>query len=59
MGDKGLIGFHIATGSVEQFKSKVASKRLANAESMIGINNTHLDRLQQVQGDFFTQIFQV
>ena len=54
-----LIGFHIATGPVEQFESREASTLLANAESRIGLNNTHVYRLQQVQDEFFTEMFQV
>ena len=50
-----LIGFNIASGPVEQYKSKL----LANSESWIGLNQSHIDRLQKVQDDFYMKMFQV
>ena len=50
-----LIGFNIASGPVEQYKSKL----LANSESWIGLNQSHIDRLQKVQDDYFMKMFQV
>ena len=47
-----LIGFNIASGPVEQFESRISSKLIANSESWIGLNQTHIDRLQKVQDDF-------
>ena len=47
-----LIGSNIASGPVEQFKSRISSKLIANSKSWIGLNQTHNDRLQKVQDDF-------
>ena len=54
-----LIGFVIASGPVEQFESRISSKLIVNSESWIGLNQTHIDRLQKVQDDFFITMFQV
>ena len=52
-----LIGFHTATGLVEQFKKRMASQLSANSESWIGLTQTHVDRLQKVQDDLFIEMF--
>ena len=54
-----LIGFNIASGPVEQYEWKISSKLLANSESWIGLNQSHIVRLQKVQDDFFMKMFQV
>ena len=38
---------------------KVASKILKNCDSWIGLTETHIDRMQTVQDNFFKQVFQV
>ena len=48
--DPRLVGFNIATGPIEQFKSRIASKLLNNADSWIGLKECH--RLQKVRDDF-------
>ena len=54
-----LIGFTVANGPVEQYKLKISSKILANSESWIGLNDTHIERMQKVQDKYFTKVFQV
>ena len=44
-----LIEFNIAQGPVEQYESKISSKILANSESWIGLNESHINRMQKVQ----------
>ena len=53
-----LIGFNIASGPVEQYKSKISSKLLANSESWIGLYQSHVDRLKKVQDDYNKKMIQ-
>ena len=52
-----LIGFNIASEPIEQYESNISSKLLANSESWIGLNQSHIDRLQKLQEDFFMKMF--
>ena len=53
------MGHKMAYAAVEQYEMKVASKHLTNCDSWIGLTETHIDRMQTVQDNFFRQVFQV
>ena len=57
--DPRLIGFNTAIGPMWEFESKIASKLLNNADSWIGLNNSHINMLQDFLDEFMNKVFQV
>ena len=57
--DPQLIGFPSAIGPINDYESKVASKILNNADSWIGLNDSHIKTLQDFQDEFIMKVFQV
>ena len=53
-----LMGHRVAYAAVEQFKMKISSKILTNCESWIGLTQKQIDRIQNVQDNFFKKVFQ-
>ena len=54
-----LLGHRVAIAPVEQFKSKIISKILSNSDSWIGLTKQHINRIQNVQDNYFKKVFQV
>ena len=48
-----LILFNLAQRLVKQYESKISSKILANSESWIGLNESHINRMQKVRDGYF------
>ena len=42
-----------------KFKSEIANKLLTNSKSRLGLNQTHLDKLQDFHDRFLRRVFQV
>ena len=57
--DPRLIGFPTAMGPISEFETKVIPKLLNNAESWLGINESHIKTLQDFQDNFLRKVFQV
>ena len=45
--------------SIRKVKSKIVMKLLNNSESWLGLNQTHIDKLQEFQNKFVRRVFQV
>ena len=54
-----LLGHRVAIAPVEQFKSKIISKIISNSVSWIGLTKQHIDRIQNVQDNYFKKVFKV
>ena len=54
-----LMGHRVAYAAVEQFEMKISSKILTNCDSWIGLTQKQVDRIQNVQDNFFKKVFQV
>ena len=48
-----------AVAPIVRFEREIASKLLANSESWLGLNQTHLDKLKEFQDRFLRRVFQV
>ena len=46
-------------GPISEYETKVIPKLLNNAESWLGINDSHLTTLQEFQDNFLRKVFQV
>ena len=46
-------------GPIREFETKVIPKLLNNAESWLGINESHIKTLQDFQDNFIRKVFQV
>ena len=57
--DPRLIGFPTAWGAISEFETKVIPQLLNNAESWLGIKNSDLKILQDLQDDYVRRVFQV
>ena len=57
--DPRLIGFPTAMGPISEYETKIIPKLLNNAESWLGINDSHLKTLQEFQDNFIMKVFQV
>ena len=58
--DPKLLGFPTAMGPISEYETKVIPKLLNNAESWLGINDSHLTTLQEeFQDNFLRKVFQV
>ena len=58
-GDPRLIGFPTAWGAISEFETKVIPQLLNNAESWLGITNSDLKILQDLQDEYVRSVFQV
>ena len=57
--DPRLIGFPTAWGAISEFKTKVIPQLLNNAESWLGIKESDIKILQNLQDNYVRQVFQV
>ena len=55
--DPRLIGF--AIGPINEYETKIATKLLNNADSWLGLNDSHMKTLQIFQDNFIRKVFQV
>ena len=54
-----LIGFPTTIGLISEFETKIVLKLLNNCELWLGLNNNHLEKLQEFQNKFHRKVFQV
>ena len=57
--DPRLFGFPTAMGPISEYETKVIPKLLNNAESWLGLNDSHIKTLQEFQDNFLRKVFQV
>ena len=57
--DSRLIRFPTAWGAISEFKTKVIPQLLNNAESWLGIEDSDIEILQDLQNDYVRRVFQV
>ena len=50
--DPRLFGFPTVMGPISEYETKVIPKLLNNAESCLGLNDSHLKTLQEFQDNF-------
>ena len=49
----------LAIGPINEYKTKIATKLLNNADTWLGLNESHIKTLQNFQDHFITKVFQV
>ena len=53
------MGHKMAEVTVNEYASKVSSKLLSNCDSWIDLTEEHITRMQNIQDNYFRQVFQV
>ena len=53
------MGHKMAEAAVEQYEMRVSSTFLSNCDSGIDLTEDHITRMQNVQDNYFRQVFQV
>ena len=46
-------------GPIRRFKTEIVRKLHYNIESWLGLNQTHIDKIQEFQNKFLRRVFQV
>ena len=54
-----LIGLPSAIGPINDYETNISTKLLKNADSWLGLNNSHIKTLKNFQDDFIIKLFQV
>ena len=54
-----FVGFPTAIGTISEYETEIIPKLLNNAESWLGLNDSHIEKLQNFQDNFIRKVFQV